>query len=94
MGFGCGARGPAVTVSDEGTLNMPRRLIVDSVLGERMSRNVLAIEYRHEKSRGRTPYRHDFKERGVEMYALANGDILIHHESLALHDVFSVPEDE
>lgn len=58
--------------------------------GHRMSRNVLAVEYRHEHSAQRTPFRHDFDMDGIEMYALADGSILIRHPSRRLWDDFVV----
>jgi hypothetical protein len=42
-----------------------------------MSHRVLGLEYKH--ARDREDYRHDFS-RGVQMYALDTGDILLTHE--------------
>ena len=61
--------------------------------GHLVGRSVLAIEYRHDASSSRKPYRHDFQESGVEMWALADGSLLIRHPRFRLWDDFTVGDD-
>lgn len=65
-----------------------------SAKGHRMSRNVLAVEYRHEQSAKRTPFRHDFEIDGIELWALRDGSLLIRHPSRRLWDDFTVEDGE
>ncbi len=62
--------------------------------GHLVGRDVLAIEYRHSESKQRTPYRHDFQENGVELWALADGSLLIRHPRFRLWEDFTVGDDE
>lgn len=48
-----------------------------SARGHLVSRCVLSIAYRHAESSGRTPYRHDFDSDDVQMWALADGSVLL-----------------
>jgi hypothetical protein len=45
--------------------------------GHLVSRQVLALDYYNVGSAQRAPYRHEFDTRGVEMWALADGSLLI-----------------
>jgi hypothetical protein len=61
--------------------------------GHRVSREVLAVEYRHEHSAKKTPFRHDFDQTGIEMWANADGSITLRHPRLRLWDDF-ITEDK
>lgn len=65
-----------------------------STEGHRMSRRVLSIEYVHEHSAQRTPFRHDFDSEGVELWANKDGSITIRHPKLRLWDDYIVEDGE
>ncbi len=79
-------RNPPVSVREVSA----KRKTFDGQLGHRISQNVLAVEYAHEHSARRTPFRHDFEIDGIELWVLADGSILIRHPSVRLWDDFIV----
>lgn len=64
------------------------------VVGQLMSRRVLAIAYEHAQSATHAAYNHDFERNGVELYALADGSLLIRHPRLKLWGDFTVKDSE
>jgi hypothetical protein len=62
--------------------------------GHLVGRDVLAVEYKHAQSARGTPYRHDFESAGVELWALADGSLLIRHPKHRLWDDFTVEDGE
>lgn len=56
--------------------------------------DVFAIEYKNTGSAQRSAYRHDFDSRGIELWALVDGSLLIRHKSHRLWDDFTVSDSE
>ena len=58
-----------------------------------LSRNVIAIQYRHAHSKQRTPYEHRF-DRGVQMIANHDGSITLRHPTRRIWGTYTVSDSE
>lgn len=84
-------------VNDDRRRNPPRGVPVRQFSGRQghlVGSSVLAIEYEHAQSHQDAPYRHDFDSEGVEMWALADGSILLRHPRHRLWDDYVVSDSE
>lgn len=58
-----------------------------------MSKHVISVRYRHAQSQQRVPYEHGFG-RGVQMWALRDGSLLLRSPGHPLHGQFTVRDSE
>lgn len=62
--------------------------------GHQVSAEVLGVQYYNMGSVQGTPYTHEFRRNGVELWALSDGSILLRHPSETLWNLYDVRDDE
>jgi len=84
-------RNPVIDIHDRPDV---RRVKFPALVGHMVSRQVLELAYFNIGSVGRTPYVHEFESKGVELWALADGSLLLRHPQHRLWEDFVVPDGE
>lgn len=77
--------------------NPPRTVEVRQFGGKKghlVGCDVFALEYANAGSRSHAAYRHDFDSKGIELWALADGSLMMRHPDYRLWDDFNVSDTE
>lgn len=61
--------------------------------GHLMSRDVMALAYVNLFTKYQGPYEHDFAHTGVELWAMSDGGLYLHHPRVRLWSDYIVNED-